>query len=384
MSRGRAVPRDSWNFTDRKDLGGRSAGGAKLRTDDVRATARQAQLYESGAIMNRDLRPRAVGAAAMTRVPGGGGRITGLEAGQGSSQTGRRNVATPRSGIAASRSAAPIGERAATSPAARNARGSAIVRTRPAETVPGNSGELRSEQGSSTLRRGAMDRTETATSSGARARVSPRSNNEVGSRAGTAGAQGTVRSQGLARTGQNEIGRSEAGNNTGRSDTGNVRRPIQRQSSPSPGVSGIVRSSPRSSSGSRTTTSRPPIVRRDDQSSSASQQNQRPRTLGGATSRGRVNSSGQVDRSRSSGGQDYFNRLSGSRSLRTRPQPTVRGGSTARPPSSSRPGVTARPSSPARPSGSRMARPSSPPRQSSPPRSTGSGSRSRSVRKRKP
>jgi len=73
---GRAVPRGQvhggWNFTRGDGLSSVSTSRARLRIEDVRDTADQAQVLESGAILDRGLRPRVVGAAAMTRVPRGG------------------------------------------------------------------------------------------------------------------------------------------------------------------------------------------------------------------------------------------------------------------------------------------------------------------------
>jgi hypothetical protein len=78
---GKAVPRgsvaartrgDGWNFARADNFGRRAAGKARLRSEDIRATAHQAKLLESGAILDRNLRPTVVGAAAMTRLPRGG------------------------------------------------------------------------------------------------------------------------------------------------------------------------------------------------------------------------------------------------------------------------------------------------------------------------
>ena len=78
---GRAVPRygsghrgHGWSFAknDHFWAGGPGRGVPVERTrlcvEDVRATANQGRLFESGAILDRELRPRAVGTAAMTRM----------------------------------------------------------------------------------------------------------------------------------------------------------------------------------------------------------------------------------------------------------------------------------------------------------------------------
>ncbi len=74
--RGRyAVPRTrvgaGWSYA-KAERGSRTLGRARLRSEDVRATAHQARQLESGAILDRNLEPRVIGAAAMTRVPRGG------------------------------------------------------------------------------------------------------------------------------------------------------------------------------------------------------------------------------------------------------------------------------------------------------------------------
>ncbi len=71
---GRAVPRHGWSFVKNDHFRAGGPGRAvpvertRLRVEDVRATANQGRLFESGAILDRELRPRAVGTAAMTRM----------------------------------------------------------------------------------------------------------------------------------------------------------------------------------------------------------------------------------------------------------------------------------------------------------------------------
>ncbi len=98
---GQAVPRGGrgslvtrtrghgWNFEGRDHFGRRSSGKARLRTADVRGSAGEARLLQSGAVLDRNLEPRVVGAAAMTRLPRNG---AGLRTGSGSLEAGRTSA----------------------------------------------------------------------------------------------------------------------------------------------------------------------------------------------------------------------------------------------------------------------------------------------------
>jgi hypothetical protein len=57
-----------WSFVDKGHFRSVPVERTRLRVEDVRATADQGSLFESGAILDRDLRPVAVGTTAMSRA----------------------------------------------------------------------------------------------------------------------------------------------------------------------------------------------------------------------------------------------------------------------------------------------------------------------------
>ncbi len=173
VPRGGVVPRTrghSWNFVRTADFGRRSSAKARLRTADIQSTSRQAQLLESGAVLDRGLRPRGVGAAAMTRRA----RIaTGAS-------TRDASVRRPRSGVSelegVARSGGQNPQRSVTGrPSGQidsSTRTSGTLQEGRARrrTAPGDMPSRTSSTSSSTLRQG----TSRASTPGASAGASPR------------------------------------------------------------------------------------------------------------------------------------------------------------------------------------------------------------------
>jgi hypothetical protein len=161
---GKAVPRgsvvartrgDGWSFTQKEHFGRSSGRGkARLRAADIRATAPQARVLESGAILDRNLRPSVVGAAAMTRLPKGGIAARARRTESGSLVTGSSVM---------SRGGNPTGNRVVNE-SGRIQAGQARSRTRPGSAL--SSGEARRSSGNSVLSGG------TALGSAARSRSS--------------------------------------------------------------------------------------------------------------------------------------------------------------------------------------------------------------------
>jgi hypothetical protein len=65
---GTGYPGHGWSFVDKGHFRSVPVERTRLRVEDIRATANQGSLFESGAILDRELRPMAVGTTAMSRA----------------------------------------------------------------------------------------------------------------------------------------------------------------------------------------------------------------------------------------------------------------------------------------------------------------------------
>ncbi|MFQ5789140.1 MAG: DUF6600 domain-containing protein, partial [Acidobacteriota bacterium] len=121
---GKAVPRGraahGWSFARTDELTHRPVERTRVRAADLRATAREARLLEGGAILDRDLEPRLVGAAAMTRLPRRGlAEIRGSREGMKKGATAR---AVRRGGRTPSRAEGDVSRRDDSSSTSPNGR----------------------------------------------------------------------------------------------------------------------------------------------------------------------------------------------------------------------------------------------------------------------
>ena len=308
----------SWNFVRTADFGHRSPSKARLRTADIQSTSRQAQLLESGAALDRGLRPRAVGAAATARLP-----RSGLPAVNGRARSGeqvqQRRVTT--------RAGGQINSSTRTNSALQEGR--ARRRTAPPEAMPPRS----SSPSPSTLRQG----TSRAATPGAVAGASPRqteratptaARNREGAIQRSATRPGATSESRTRSTVRGMFGESSSRERLQPSSRG--RSSVQRRAAPqqSPRDQGATRSSqPRGLSSTRSRT-RPQATPQSKSQSDAAKPNRQ---------------------SGSERGRSFFSRITKSRPSTTPSQTSSR----------SRPSAQ-----PSRPSGSRPPKASSPPRQS--------------------
>jgi hypothetical protein len=368
---GKAVPRgsvvgrtrgDGWSFAKADQFGRRSGGKARLRSADIQATAHRAKVLESGAILDRNLRPSVVGAAAMTRLPKGGlAELRSRNGSGGELVTGRG--ATTRGGKL-------TGNRVVNESGSIQA-GRARSRAQPSLS---NSGEARRSGDNSNLQKGTPLSSSTGSRSSPRSTIGNRnpgeSSSSQGKPLGTRGGaiqRGNVPRQGGDRTSTLTEGRSRTTtkpsnrtprpSTTNRSSSGvNTGRIIRNRQTPSePRTPSTGGSSVRDRS-SRGTSSSP---QRFDPSSTARRVERSLRSQVPRSSKNPPSSSKRVQRpeNRSSGsvrGRSVYDRVTRSRPQTNRPSRPPRSQPSARPP-------TSRPRSMGTPS-----RPSSPPRSSSP------------------
>ncbi|MGH9460921.1 MAG: DUF6600 domain-containing protein [Vicinamibacteria bacterium] len=92
---GSGYPGHGWSFVKKDHFRSVPVERTRLRVGDIRATANQGSLFESGAILDRELRPVAVGTTAMSRATGPSNRATFANApdSASSSRTGLRRGA---------------------------------------------------------------------------------------------------------------------------------------------------------------------------------------------------------------------------------------------------------------------------------------------------
>jgi len=118
---GRAVPRgaigNGWSFARAADLSSPAIERGRIRAEDVRLSAGEARLFESGAVLDRQLRPRGEAGGALTRGPLERGPDGDLRRGPSAIMRGAEPGDTPSgAGRVSSPSALPASE----SPAARS------------------------------------------------------------------------------------------------------------------------------------------------------------------------------------------------------------------------------------------------------------------------
>ena len=369
VPRGGVVPRTrghSWNFVRTADLGRRSSTKARLRTADIQSTSRQAQLLESGAVLDRGLRPRAGGAAAMTRRA----RIaTGAS-------TRDASVRRPRSGVSelngVARSGGQNPQRSVTGrPSGQidsSTRTSGTLREGRARrrTAPGDMPPRSSSTSSSPLRQG----TSRASTPGASAGASPRQTQRAtpGASAGASPRQ-TKRASTGGTTPSRKGAIQRSATRPGAKSESAVRSTVRGMFSES-----TSRESSQPSSRGRTSVQRRTTPQQSPRNQEATRSSQ-PRGL--SSTRGRTRplatpqSNPQSDaakpnrQSGSERGRSFFSRITKSRP------------STAPPQTSSRSRPSAQPS---RPSGSRPQK-ASPPSRSSGSKSSGSARSTRAKAK---